>query len=75
MPCSDQNLERIDFGVILQQPYTTKDDCEQDCGENQGACCNGATCRTVKPCQCVGHFDNFVGIGTTCAPNPCNPLP
>jgi hypothetical protein len=75
MPCSDQNIAAIEFGIILQQPYSTKEDCEKDCDGPTGACCNGATCRTVKPCQCVGTNDQFMGIRTTCSPNPCNPLP
>lgn len=50
--------------------YATEEDCLNRC--NEGACCVGYTCTVVKQCQCQGAF---LGVGTTCDSNPCNPLP
>ena len=53
--------------------YATEAECLEACKE--GACCDGTTC-TIKPqCQCHGAGKTFKGVGTTCEPNPCNPLP
>lgn len=75
MPCFQRNAP----GYAAVQaastgPFTTEADCLQACKE--GACCNGETC-TVRPqCKCnAANGEVFQGVGTVCAPNPCNPLP
>ena len=53
--------------------YATEEECLQACGD--GACCEtslGMTGCTVKPkCKCTGTGKVFLGVGTTCTPNPC----
>lgn len=59
----------------IGKAYATLEECEQECSNPSGACCNAGVCRTATPCQCAGQGDSFLGIGTQCTPNPCNPLP
>lgn len=50
--------------------YATEADCLNACKE--GACCDGTTCSVKPQCQCQGTGKTFKGVGTTCAPNPCD---
>jgi hypothetical protein len=73
MPCYQSTNLPSGFTTAGRTGYATEADCLQACKE--GACCEGTTC-TVKPqCQCQGTGKTFKGVGTTCSPNPCNPLP
>jgi hypothetical protein len=76
MPCAESNSFPTWLGLRrVDRFYNSQQECEQDCENPEGACCNGVTCRSVKPCQCIAQNDQFMGIGTTCNPTPCNPLP
>jgi len=72
MPCQKVPLGTsgsADTGAV----YKTEADCLQACRE--GACCEGTTCSVKPACQCQGTRKVFKGVGTTCSPSPCNPLP
>jgi hypothetical protein len=73
MPC--YKPEQLPAGVTTtgRTSYATEAECLQACQE--GACCDGTACSVKPQCQCQGAGKTFQGIGTTCSPNPCNPLP
>ena len=54
---------------------------EFDCAPvDVGACCGSisselTSCVLRPQCECQGYRQTFKGVGTTCSPNPCNPLP
>jgi hypothetical protein len=76
MPCYSAANVTLWLGYKrLGKAYATQQECEQECSQPSGACCNAGVCRTATPCQCAGQGDSFLGIGTQCSPNPCNPLP
>jgi hypothetical protein len=70
MPCYQSTNLPSGVTTTGRTSYATEADCNQACKE--GACCEGTSC-TVKPqCQCQGTGKTFKGVGTVCAPNPCN---
>jgi hypothetical protein len=50
--------------------FKTFQQCLKACHE--GACCESGVCAVKAQCQCTGTYQ---GPGSTCSPNPCNPLP
>ena len=68
-----QKLLGVSGSQSFYAPFTTEAECLQACRE--GACCEGTTCSVKPQCQCQGTGKTFKGVGTTCSPNPCNPLP
>lgn len=56
--------------------FATQAECLQSCG--LGACCYGegsVVCRLTTYSDCGRPGELFLGVGTACIPNPCNPLP
>ena len=47
------------------------------CGQISGACCNPELgyCVVIPECECITTVASFMGIGTTCENQECNPLP
>lgn len=63
----------VSFSIDLNQLFWSG--C-LDCPPLSGACCNGTDCRVCHPCDCDSSIGEvFQGVGTSCSPNPCNPLP
>jgi len=73
MPCYQSPNFPTGFTTTGRTAYATQEDCLNACKD--GACCEGTTCSVKAQCQCQGSGQTFQGVGTTCDPNPCNPLP
>ena len=67
---NDPNRPPLPRWTIVTGNFATKEECEEDCDGETGACIEGGSCSQKRPCQCNTAQQQFQGLGSV-----CNPLP